>query len=63
MFHISLQALRNVEVFKLSASTLNIPSQSHSFAVVTFTPQTMQLYTAVFEATITMEGGSRYVNA
>ncbi|XP_073328914.1 hydrocephalus-inducing protein homolog [Pagrus major] len=57
--HVGAKAPRNVEVFKLSASTLSIPSQSHSFAVVTFTPQTMQLYTAVFEATITMEGGSR----
>ncbi|XP_030281249.1 hydrocephalus-inducing protein homolog isoform X1 [Sparus aurata] len=57
--HVGAKVPRNVEVFKLSASTLSIPSQSHSFAVVTFTPQTMQLYTAVFEATITMEGGSR----
>nr|XP_019962004.1 PREDICTED: hydrocephalus-inducing protein homolog [Paralichthys olivaceus] len=48
---------RNVEVFDLSATTLNIPSQSHSFAVVTFTPQSMQLYSAVFEATV--EGTSR----
>lgn len=48
---------RNMEVFDLSATTLSIPSQSHSFAVVTFTPQTMQLYSAVFEAAI--DGTSR----
>ncbi|XP_040894088.1 hydrocephalus-inducing protein homolog [Toxotes jaculatrix] len=52
-----VKSSRNMEVFDLSATTLSIPSQSHSFAVVTFTPQTMQLYSAVFEAT--MEGTSR----
>ncbi|XP_056273332.1 hydrocephalus-inducing protein homolog [Pseudoliparis swirei] len=41
---------RSAEVFDLSATTLSIPSQSHVFAEVTFTPQTMQLYSAVFEA-------------
>lgn len=49
-----------MEVFDLSATTLSIPSQSHSFAVVTFTPQTMQLYSAVFEAVI--EETSRYMS-
>lgn len=58
---ISSQTSRNVEVFDLSATTLSISSQSHLFAVVTFSPQTMQLYSAVFEAT--MEGTSRYMNA
>ncbi|XP_075327326.1 hydrocephalus-inducing protein homolog [Odontesthes bonariensis] len=48
---------RNVEVFDLCATTLNIPNQSHAFAVVTFTPQTMQQYCAVFE--LTMEGMGR----
>ncbi|XP_071313817.1 hydrocephalus-inducing protein homolog isoform X2 [Trachinotus anak] len=47
---------RNMEVFDLPDATLSIPSQSHSFAVVTFTPQTMQQYNAVFEATL--EGSS-----
>uniref|UniRef100_A0A3B4VD89 HYDIN axonemal central pair apparatus protein n=1 Tax=Seriola dumerili TaxID=41447 RepID=A0A3B4VD89_SERDU len=56
---ISLQSSRNMEVFDLPATTLSIPSQSHSFAVVIFTPQTMQQYTAVFEATL--EGTSRYI--
>ncbi|TMS05303.1 Hydrocephalus-inducing protein-like protein [Larimichthys crocea] len=53
----SVRAPRNIDVFDLSVTTLSIPSQSHSFAVITFTPQTMQLYSAVFEATI--EGTSR----
>ncbi|XP_026166304.1 hydrocephalus-inducing protein-like isoform X3 [Mastacembelus armatus] len=48
---------RNVEIFDLSPTTLSIHSQSHSFAVVSFTPQTMQLYSAVLE--VTMEGTSR----
>nr|XP_020443912.1 hydrocephalus-inducing protein-like isoform X2 [Monopterus albus] len=55
--HSGAKTSRNVEVFDLHPSTLSIPSLSHSFAVVTFTPQTMQLYSAAFEATI--EGSSR----
>ncbi|XP_045894223.1 hydrocephalus-inducing protein homolog [Micropterus dolomieu] len=55
--YVASKTSRNVEAFDLSATTLSIPSQSHSFAVVTFTPQMMQLYSAVFEAT--MEGTSR----
>ncbi|TDH09205.1 hypothetical protein EPR50_G00084380 [Perca flavescens] len=39
-------------VFDLAATTLSIPSQSHMFAVVTFTPQTMQQYSAIFEVTM-----------
>ncbi|KAM9376113.1 hydrocephalus-inducing protein-like [Pholidichthys leucotaenia] len=52
---------RNVEVFHLSPSTLTIPNQSHAFTVVTFTPQTKQLYSAVFEATV--EGLTRLTPA
>ncbi|XP_029378255.1 hydrocephalus-inducing protein homolog [Echeneis naucrates] len=43
---------RNIDVFDLPSTTLSILSQSHSFAVVNFTPQTMQQYNAVFEATL-----------
>uniref|UniRef100_A0A3Q2PEK1 HYDIN axonemal central pair apparatus protein n=1 Tax=Fundulus heteroclitus TaxID=8078 RepID=A0A3Q2PEK1_FUNHE len=43
---------RQLEVFDLSATTLNISNQSHAFAVVTFTPQALRHYSAVFEATI-----------
>ncbi|CAB1432186.1 unnamed protein product [Pleuronectes platessa] len=52
-----IKLTRQVDAFDLPATTLNIPSQSHAFAVVTFTPQSMQLYNAVFEATV--EGASR----
>ncbi|XP_037622519.1 hydrocephalus-inducing protein homolog isoform X2 [Sebastes umbrosus] len=43
---------RTAEIFDLPATTLIIPSLSHSFAVVTFAPQTMQLYSAVFDASL-----------
>lgn len=42
----------------MATTSLSIPSQSHMFAEVTFTPQTIQLYNAVFE--VAMEGASRY---
>lgn len=46
-----------MEVFELATPSLNVQSQSHMFAEVTFTPQTIQLYNAVFE--VAMEGASR----
>ncbi|KAF3689156.1 Hydrocephalus-inducing protein Hy-3 [Channa argus] len=55
--YVGSKVSRNMEGFDLSAATLTIPSQSHSYAVATFTPQTMQLYSAVFEAT--MDGTNR----
>lgn len=57
---ISSQASRGADVFDLSATSLSIPEQSHVFAVATFTPQAMQLYSAVFEAT--MDVTSRYMS-
>lgn len=51
------QAARNMEVFELATTSLNIPSQSHMFAEVSFTPQSIQMYNALFE--IAMEGASR----
>ncbi|KAM8849594.1 hydrocephalus-inducing protein homolog isoform 2-T2 [Spinachia spinachia] len=55
--YVGSKTSRSADVFNLSAATLSIPSQSHLFAVVTFTPQTMLCYNAVFEAT--MEATSR----
>ncbi|XP_028313928.1 hydrocephalus-inducing protein homolog [Gouania willdenowi] len=60
--HMAIRAVgskgsQNVEGFHLSTTTMTIPPQSHAFAVVTFTPQSMQLYSAVFEAAI--KGSSR----
>ncbi|MEQ2241802.1 hypothetical protein ILYODFUR_029088 [Ilyodon furcidens] len=43
---------RQLEVFDLPSITLNISNQSHAFAVVTFTPQAIRSYSAVFEATV-----------
>ncbi|XP_068458365.1 hydrocephalus-inducing protein homolog isoform X2 [Clinocottus analis] len=50
--YVGAKIAHGAEVFDLSATTLNIPSQSYSFAVVTFTPQAVQLYSAVFEVTL-----------
>ncbi|XP_034542457.1 hydrocephalus-inducing protein homolog isoform X2 [Notolabrus celidotus] len=55
--YVGAKTPRTMKVFDLFTSTLSIPSQSHSFAVITFKPQTMQLYSAVFE--VTLEGTSR----
>ncbi|KAL4004200.1 homeodomain interacting protein kinase [Sarotherodon galilaeus] len=41
-----------IEVFDMPTTTLSFPSQWYTFAVVTFTPQTMQLYSAMFEAQV-----------
>ncbi|XP_027883649.1 hydrocephalus-inducing protein homolog isoform X2 [Xiphophorus couchianus] len=45
------------QVFDLSATTLNILSQSHAYAVVTFTPLAIQQYSVLME--ITTKGLSR----
>ncbi|XP_057693166.1 hydrocephalus-inducing protein homolog isoform X2 [Corythoichthys intestinalis] len=41
----------NVDVFELSSPTLFVPGQSHAFTTLSFTPITMHVYNAVFEAT------------
>ncbi|KAG7468631.1 hypothetical protein MATL_G00145140 [Megalops atlanticus] len=43
---------RSGDVFEVTPSKMCIPSHSHAFAMVTFTPQSMQTYHAVFEASI-----------
>ncbi|XP_051512768.1 hydrocephalus-inducing protein homolog [Myxocyprinus asiaticus] len=40
----------NAEVFELTPTRMCIPSHSHAFATVTFSPLAMQTYHAVFEA-------------
>eukprot|EP00063_Salmo_salar_P029727 XP_014004562.1 PREDICTED: hydrocephalus-inducing protein homolog isoform X1 [Salmo salar] len=45
-------SVRSTEVFELTPGRLSIPSHSHAFAIITFAPQTMQTYHAVFEATL-----------
>ncbi|KAG7333195.1 hypothetical protein KOW79_003330 [Hemibagrus wyckioides] len=44
--------MRSSEVFELSPTRMNIPSHSHAFATITFTPQNMQTYLGVFEASL-----------
>lgn len=41
----------NVDVFELSSPTLFVPGQSQAFTSLSFTPHTMHIYNAVFEAT------------
>lgn len=53
--YVCFQASR--QVFDLSATTLNILSQSHAYAVVTFTPLAIQQYSVLLE--ITTKGLSR----
>ncbi|KAL0967856.1 hypothetical protein UPYG_G00258420, partial [Umbra pygmaea] len=45
-------SVRSTDVFELTPSRLSIPSHSHAFAVITFSPQAIQTYHAVFEATL-----------
>ncbi|XP_024138466.1 hydrocephalus-inducing protein homolog isoform X3 [Oryzias melastigma] len=59
--NVGAKVFRHGDVFDLVASTLSVPNQSHAFAVVTFTPQSIQQYSAVFEATI--EGASGMATA
>ncbi|XP_075998116.1 hydrocephalus-inducing protein homolog [Genypterus blacodes] len=61
--YLAVKVSRSMEVFDLSAPTLCIPGQSHTFTVVTFAPQTMQHYHAVFEATIQGANRSRIIPA
>lgn len=51
------QATRSTEVFELLPTKMCLPSHSHAFAVITFTPTTMQAYHGTFE--VTLEGASR----
>ncbi|KAI1889973.1 hypothetical protein AGOR_G00168420 [Albula goreensis] len=44
--------MRSSDVFEVTPAKMSIPSHSHAFAEVTFSPQTMQTYNAVFEASL-----------
>ncbi|XP_077612463.1 hydrocephalus-inducing protein homolog [Crocuta crocuta] len=43
---------RIVDIFDVEPSKMCVASHSHAFATVTFTPQTMQTYQCIFEATL-----------
>ncbi|XP_073706753.1 hydrocephalus-inducing protein homolog [Garra rufa] len=42
----------NAEVFEVTPTKMCIPSHSHAFATITFSPMTMHIYHAVFEAVL-----------
>ncbi|MCJ8733357.1 hypothetical protein PDJAM_G00222410, partial [Pangasius djambal] len=52
-------SMRSSEVFELSPTRMSIPSHSHAFATITFTPQNMQNYLGVFEASLEGATGSK----
>ncbi|XP_060779913.1 hydrocephalus-inducing protein homolog [Neoarius graeffei] len=52
-------SMRSSEVFQLSPMRMTIPSHSHAFATITFTPQNMQTYLGVFEASLEGATGSK----
>ncbi|ELK36190.1 Hydrocephalus-inducing protein like protein [Myotis davidii] len=43
---------RIIDIFEVEPNKMCIASRSHAFATVTFTPQTMQWYQCIFEATL-----------
>lgn len=51
LFQMSMN-VRSAEAFELSPTRMRIPSHSHAFATITFTPQNMQTYLGVFEASL-----------
>ncbi|XP_049580395.1 hydrocephalus-inducing protein homolog [Syngnathus scovelli] len=49
--YVGIKMSGNVDVFELPSPTLFVPGQSHALTSLSFTPNTMQIYNAVFEAT------------
>ena len=49
---------RITDIFEVEPSKMCVASRSHAFATVSFTPQTMQTYQCIFEATL--DGLPRY---
>uniref|UniRef100_A0A8C8B419 HYDIN protein n=1 Tax=Otus sunia TaxID=257818 RepID=A0A8C8B419_9STRI len=43
------------DIFKVDPIRMGVPSRSHAFATVTFTPQTMQNYQCTFEASLDVQ--------
>ncbi|XP_053355859.1 hydrocephalus-inducing protein-like [Clarias gariepinus] len=56
---LSKVSTRSAEVFELSPTHMSIPSHSHAYATITFTPQIMQTYHGVFEASLEGATGSK----
>ncbi|KFQ76081.1 Hydrocephalus-inducing protein, partial [Phaethon lepturus] len=51
------------DVFELDPVRMCVPSCSHAFATVTFTPQTMQNYQCTFEASLDVQASSAAMKA
>lgn len=49
---------RITDIFEVEPTKMCVASRSHAFVTVTFTPQTMQTYQCIFEATL--DGLPRY---
>lgn len=49
---------RIIDIFEVEPNKMCIASRSHGFATVSFTPQAMQTYQCIFEATL--DGLPRY---
>lgn len=49
---------RIIDIFEVEPNKMCVAGRSHAFATVSFTPQTMQTYQCVFEATV--DGLPRY---
>lgn len=49
---------RIADIFEVEPNKMCVASCSHAFATVSFTPQTMQTYQCIFEATV--DGLPRY---
>ncbi|KAF5907639.1 hydrocephalus-inducing protein, partial [Clarias magur] len=56
---LSKVSMRSADVFELSPTHMSIPSHSHAYATITFTPQIMQTYHGVFEASLEGATGSK----
>ncbi|KAM5126896.1 hydrocephalus-inducing protein homolog, partial [Mantella aurantiaca] len=48
----SKSTARISDIFEIQPSRMTVPSHSHGFVSVSFTPQSMQMYTCVFEAAV-----------
>ncbi|XP_074783220.1 hydrocephalus-inducing protein homolog isoform X2 [Athene noctua] len=51
------------DIFKVDPIWMCVPSRSHAFATVTFTPQTMQNYQCTFEASLDVQASPAAVKA
>ncbi|XP_075367152.1 hydrocephalus-inducing protein homolog [Mycteria americana] len=51
------------DIFEVDPIRMCVPSHSHAFATVTFTPQTMQNYQCAFEASLDVQGSPAAIKA